>query len=83
MPKLDLSGAKSIKIETRNLHGDIKIQYAPITQLEYAEPELEIKTVWNSDNKNVTIYLSYEKGDFCQSFFLSQKHSVKYRLIYT
>jgi DUF4097 and DUF4098 domain-containing protein YvlB len=73
MPKLDVSGAKSIKIETRNIHGDIKIQYAPITQLEYTEPELEIKTVWSSDNKNVTIYLSYEKGDFLSKFFSFSK----------
>jgi hypothetical protein len=69
MPKLDLSKAKSIKIEARNFHGDIKIQYAPVTHLEYPDSDVEVKTVWNSDNESVIVYINYEKGDFLSKFF--------------
>jgi DUF4097 and DUF4098 domain-containing protein YvlB len=69
MPKLDLSKAKSIKIEARNFHGDIKIQYAPVTNLEYPDSDVEVKTVWNSDNNSVIVYMDYEKGDFLSKFF--------------
>ncbi|MFA6997264.1 MAG: DUF4097 family beta strand repeat-containing protein [Defluviitoga sp.] len=69
MSKLDLIQAKSIKIEARNFHGDIKIQYAPVTHLEYPDSDVEVKTVWNSDNESVIVYINYEKGDFLSKFF--------------
>jgi len=73
MPKIDLNDVKSIKIKARNFLASVKICHSEITYLEYKDQDINVGTVWNSDNTSVSVNIDYEKGDFLSKFFSFSK----------